>query len=99
LVSWGSIFFQLLKLIVVTSKAKEKRPSLLFPLTIASLALFIESLYFGVSAIFSLFGNQDAFLTMYDSQKWFLVKLLIAISGVMLLFDIKSQTKDNKGRK
>jgi hypothetical protein len=52
-----------------------------------------------VSAIFSLFGNQDAFLTMYDSQKWFLVKLLIAISGVMLLFDIKSQTKDNKGRK
>jgi uncharacterized membrane protein len=94
-VSWGSIFFQLVKLLISTSKGN--RPSLLFPLTIASLALFIESLFFGVSAFFSMMGNDNVFAFMREPQNWFLVKILIAISGVLLLFDIKAETKQKKG--
>jgi hypothetical protein len=94
--SWGSVFFQLLRVIIATSKTNTHRPSLLFPLTIASLALFIESVYFGITALMSITGNDMAFKIMLESQNWFLVKVLIALSGVLLLFDLKIETKNKK---
>ena len=99
IVSWGSVFFQLLKVIIETSKSNTPRPSLLFPLTIASLALFLESVYFGISIVFALMGKSDAFAIMLESQNWFLVKILIAVSGVLLLFDLKVETKSKRGKK
>lgn len=88
-ISWGTVLLQLTKIIIATSKSKKERPPLLIPLAIASLALFIESTYFGVSALFMLMGRQDLFLATFESSNWILVKLLIAISGVLLSFNLK----------
>jgi hypothetical protein len=44
-----------------------------------------------------MMGNDNVFAFMREPQNWFLVKILIAISGVLLLFDIKAETKQKKG--
>lgn len=91
--SWGSILLQLSKAIIATVKAKQERPPLLIPLAVASLAIFIESVYFGISAYFSLVGEQNIFMFMYQSQNWFLITILIAVSGVLLLFNLNINNK------
>jgi hypothetical protein len=87
-VSWGAILFQLTKVIISTHKNRDNRPPLLVPLAIASLALFLESVYFGVSAFFYFAGNNDLFYASLGESNWFLVKILIAVSGVMLMFSL-----------
>jgi uncharacterized membrane protein len=94
-ISWGTVFFQLLRLIFKTPK--ENRPSLLISLMVASLALFVESMYFGYSSFLALIGDQSGFMVMYQGENWFLVKILIAVSGVLLMFNLKSGKK--KGEK
>lgn len=91
--SWGSILFQLSKGIIATFKSNIERPPLLIPLTVASLAIFIESCYFGISAYFSLIGKQNIFMFMHESQNWLLITILIAVSGVLLLFNLNTNNK------
>lgn len=91
--SWGSILLQLSKAIVTTIKSKIERPPLLIPLAVASLAIFIESAYFGTSAYFSLMGENNIFMFMYQGQNWFLITILIAVSGVLLLFNLNINNK------
>lgn len=92
-VSWGAILYQLSKVVIATHKRKIARPPLLVPLAIASLALFIESVYFGSSAYFKMVGNEAMFNASLEESNWFLIKLLIAISGVLLLFNLKIEEK------
>jgi hypothetical protein len=92
-VSWGTILLQLGKAIYTTTKSKSGRPPLLVPLAVASLALFLESMYFGSSAIFKMIGNEAMFEATLEESNWFLIKLLIAISGVLLLFNLKIENK------
>lgn len=91
--SWGTILLQLSKAIVATIKTNLQRPPLLIPLTVASLAIFIESVYFGISAYFSLIGDNNVFKFMYEGQNLFLVTILIAVSGVSLLFNLNINNK------
>jgi hypothetical protein len=72
---------------------KFERPPLLVPLAVASLAIFIESVYFGISAYFNLTGATNIFMFMHEGQNWFLITLLIALSGVLLLFNLNINTK------
>lgn len=92
-ISWGMILLQLGKAIFTISKSGGSRPPLLIPLAVASLALFLESLYFGTSAVFRLTGNMVLFNATLEATNWFLVKLLIAVSGVLLLFNLKIDDK------
>ena len=94
--SWGAILFQLSKAIFATMKSNNERPPLLVPLAVASLAIFVESAYFGISAYFSLIGMQNMFMFMYQSQNWFLITLLIAISGVLLLFNLNINNEEGE---
>lgn len=89
--SWGTILFQLSKVIVSANKAGLNTPPLLIPLVVASLALFIESMYFGFSAYIYFAGNKELFFMTIKEENWFLIKLLIAISGVLMLFHINFQ--------
>lgn len=91
--SWGSILLQLTKAIITTFKSQIERPPLLIPLAVASLAIFIESLYFGISAYFSLVGKENIFMFMHESQNWLLITVLIAVSGVLLLVNLNIQNK------
>jgi hypothetical protein len=91
--SWGAILLQLSKAIIATIKNNSERPPLLIPLAVASLAIFIESAYFGTSAYFSLMGRNDIFMFMYQGQNWFLITILIAVSGVLLLFNLNINNK------
>lgn len=91
--SWGAILFQLTKAIVATIKANLERPPLLIPLAVASLAIFVENTYFGLASFFSLIGNADYFMFMFQGQNWFLITILIAVSGVLLLFNLDVNNK------
>jgi hypothetical protein len=91
--SWGMVLLQLGKALYNISKSGGTRPPLLIPLAVASLALFIESIYFGTSAIFKMTGNEFLFDATIEATNWFLVKLLIAVSGVLLLFNLKIDDK------
>ncbi|MER2008900.1 MAG: hypothetical protein ABS939_15730 [Psychrobacillus sp.] len=91
--SWGLILLQLTKATIATRRHRLSRPPLLIPLAVASLALFIESVYFGFSAWFAMIGKEVLFLATFDDENWFLIKLLVAISGVLLLFNLKIDNK------
>jgi hypothetical protein len=85
--------YQLSKVVYATTKAKVSRPPLLVPLTVASLALFLESVYFGIVALAHFAGNDSLTAVMTGQENWFLIKLLIAVSGVLLLFNLKIDNK------
>jgi hypothetical protein len=89
-ISWGMVMWQLGQTIYHN---KDNRPPLLVPLAIASLALFLESLYFGIFAIFHYMGLERFEDFMLHESNWFLIKVLIAVSGVLLLFNLKIEKR------
>lgn len=89
--SWGAILLQLSKAIIASIKSNQDRPPLLVPLAVASLAITIENTYFGIASIVVFIGNRDLFMAMFQSQNWFLIGILIAVSGVLLLFNLNAK--------
>jgi hypothetical protein len=96
MVAWGLILLDLTTVIYNNRKNSLENPPLLIPLSVASLALFIESIYFGASAFFRFYGYDFLFDITVQQENWFLVKFLIALSGILLLIDLKLMKNGRK---
>lgn len=91
--SWGAVLLKLSSTIVHLLNNKEELPSTLIPLTIASLATLINSVYFGFASLFNLLGYNGLFLSQFNGSYWFIVMILTAVSGVMMLFNLRGLNK------
>lgn len=87
---WGIVFTQLMKTILRNRKLSIKQPRLLLALSIASFSIFVEGLYFGAISVLHYFGSDELLIGLLKEENWFLVKFLIALSGIYLLFQLKN---------
>jgi hypothetical protein len=88
-VVWGLIAYELATVIRYNITHKTKLPRLLLPLFVSSIALIIDGSYFLVANIVKLAYGIDTYLYFMDEQYLFLVKILMAVSGVIILLGIK----------
>lgn len=95
-VAWGLVLFDMVRATYASIKYKTDTPRLLVPLAFASLALFIESTYFLVANIARIFYSGDNYLLFLEEDKLFVIKIFIAISGVLMLLKLKSERKNYK---
>lgn len=98
--TWGWILLSLVGATINNLKNKIETPKLLVPLVAASLGLFIESLYFFIANIIRYVMVNDVGYMLFLEQRYlFVIKLFMAISGLLMLIKIKSEKDDNDGRK
>lgn len=94
--SFSLITKELLYALAVTAKNKEKRPKMLAPLTVVSSALFVDSLYFLIANFHRyIMGDYDKYLLFLQEDHLFAIKVLLAISGLLMLSSIKKKKKDD----
>jgi hypothetical protein len=93
--SWGLVFLNLLKVLMLIRKNKEEVPPLLFHLVITSVSLLIENVYFGIYFFLEKTSLNNLDSWFFDKDKWLIVHLFVAISGLLLLLDIKKLRKGN----
>ena len=86
---WSLIAYELLTVIRLSVKKKTQRPRLLAPLFFVSLAIVVDSLYSLAARISRLTWGLDTYLVFTEEQYLFLVKVFIAISGIIILLGIK----------
>ncbi|MNV07939.1 hypothetical protein D3C71_983930 [compost metagenome] len=95
--SYGIITKELIYTLVMTTKEKEKRSSLLVPLIFVSGGLFIDSIYFLIANYQRyVIGDYHKYLSFIKEDNLFIIKIILAISGIVMLLTIKRKERDDK---
>jgi hypothetical protein len=95
-VAWGLVLLDMVRATYHSVKYKKEAPRLLVPLAIASLALVIESAYFLVANVVRYFIDPNAYVAFTQQDNLFIIKIGIAIAGVLMLFKLRSERKNIK---